>query len=225
LNYKLIIPARKNSKRFPGKNLVKLGNLYLLEHTIKYAIKNVRKEDIWVNSDDDEILEIAQSYSIQTYKRCQSLATDLTSTQSVIKDQLLFFKKEDIDVDSIILLQVTNPLRPPNLLIESIKIFQESGRSSLAGFSKLNKKHGLIQKERFIPTNYIPGQRMQDLTPEFFENGLIYITKKDSILKGEIITRDVYPMVIDHIFSTVDVDEPEDLEWAQFLINRNEIIR
>ena len=33
----VIIPARKNSKRLPGKNLLKVGGISLLDRTINYA--------------------------------------------------------------------------------------------------------------------------------------------------------------------------------------------
>ena len=50
----------------------------------------------------------------------------------------------------------------------------------------------------------MPGQRSQDLERQVYENGLIYITKSESILKNEIITKDVYPYVCDNINSKVD---------------------
>jgi 2-phospho-L-lactate guanylyltransferase (CobY/MobA/RfbA family) len=36
-----------------------------------------------------------------------------------------------------------------------------------------------------------------------------------------IIGEDVYPMVIDHVYAQVDIDEPDDLLLAEFLIDKS----
>jgi len=53
------------------------------------------------------------------------------------------------------------------------------------------------------------------------ENGLIYIVKKQAIKEKVIITQDVYPLVINTIESLVDIDEPEDIKFAEYLIIKN----
>ena len=70
----------------------------------------------------------------------------------------------------------------------------------------------------FKPTNYTPGQRSQDLEKAYFENGLLYITKSESILEGKVITDDVYPLVCDSLESTVDIDYLEDFVFAESLL-------
>ncbi len=218
---KVIIPARKNSKRLPGKNLIKLNGKELVKYSIEYALAYFDKQDIWVNSDDEKILEISKLYEINTYHRPANLATDYTPTVDVLKDQIQFFDISGIQLDNIVLLQVTNPLRTRELMLEAINLFKNFNRNSLATFSTLKKKYGTITNSEFIPKNYLPGQRMQDLEEDFFENGLLYITKKESVLNGNIITSDVYPYVVDDITSTVDIDEPMDLFWAEYLLKSN----
>ena len=88
----------------------------------------------------------------------------------------------------------------------------------MATFSISEKKLGKIKGGLFKPTNYLPGQRSQDLEKEYFENGLLYITKCKSILLGEIITEDVYPLVCNDLESKVDIDYLEDFIFAEFLL-------
>ena len=57
MKYKVIIPARANSKRLPGKNMKFLGNKPLIQYSIDYALNNFKADEIWVNSDDKEIIE------------------------------------------------------------------------------------------------------------------------------------------------------------------------
>lgn len=60
-------------------------------------------------------------------------------------------------------------------------IFERENRNSLASFTPLNKKYGKINSNKYFPSNYSVGQSMQDIEADYFENGLIYITKINSI--------------------------------------------
>ena len=48
--------ARKNSKRLPKKNILKLGNKLLIEYTLSAAIKSKIFRKIIVSTDDKKIL-------------------------------------------------------------------------------------------------------------------------------------------------------------------------
>lgn len=218
-----MIPARSGSKRFLGKNKAKLNGIPLINYSIQYALDcGIDKRDIWVNTDDPEILEIAISFQVNTYKRPDWLGGDLVPTIDVLEDQVDYWEKEKILVDAIILLQVTNPLRPPNLLQDGIQIFVKEKRASLATFSSLNKKFGVIKENHFLPRNYSPGQRMQDIEPLFYENGLLYISSVDSIRNGYVVSPDAFPLVIEHEFAQVDIDSPEDLNFAEAILKIHE---
>ena len=220
MKYIVIIPARSGSKRFPNKNIHPLNGIPLICHSINFAIINFDKCNIWVNTDSSIISDIVTPYGVNVYDRPQHLGSDYTSTIEVLKDQVESLISKNILFDAVILLQPTNPLRANSLIKEAIFKFENSNRSSLATFSKLNKKYGKIIEDFFLPTNYIPGQRMQDLSQEYFENGLIYITKVESILNNQIITSDTYPLVTEDDYSSVDIDYYEDLLFAEFLINK-----
>ena len=104
-------------------------------------------------------------------------------------------------------------------LEEAIEKFENSNRNSLATFSISKKKYGKIKGTIFQPTNYLPGQRSQDLENNFFENGSLYITKCDSIISGKVITDDVYPLICKDIDSTIDIDNYQDFLIAEALLN------
>ena len=216
--YKIIIPARANSKRLPGKNMKILGDKPLIQHSIDFALNHFSSDSIWVNSDDQNILDFAKKKGVKTLLRPNNLATDFTSTVDVLKFQVNYFKKQNIACDAIILLQPTNPFREDNLIKEALEKFQQSKRNSLATFSISEKKLGLIEEGVFKPTNYVPGQRSQDLEKTYFENGLLYITKCKSILSGKILTEDLYPLICYSIESTVDIDYIEDFIFAESLL-------
>ena len=219
MNFQIVIPARKNSKRLAGKNLRLLNGKPLVQYSIEIA-KQAFKNSVWVNSDDQDILDLSEKLEVNLLSRPKELATDKTPTIDVLKYQLEYFKNNNIACDAIILLQPTSPFRSLSLLQDCIKHFMNSRRDSLATFSVIKKKLDNVKKNKFTPLNYIPGSRSQDLDNLYYENGSIYISKCKSISNNEIITKDVYPYLTNELLFSIDIDTIEDLEYAEFLINK-----
>lgn len=221
--FKIIIPARKGSKRLINKNIRQLGGIPLIQHTIDFALLQIEisHNDIWVNTDCPDIEKIAKNNGLNVYRRPISLGSDHTPTVDVLFDQVNFFFKENISLDYIVLLQPTSPFRPKNILNDAITIINERKVSSLSTFSLLNKKYGKIESDRFYPLNYEPGVRSQDIKAEYFENGLLYITSIKNIISKKIITEDTYPLVVDDKNFILDIDTIHDLNYAQYLILNN----
>ena len=193
----------------------------LIQHSIDFALNIVPKNSIWVNSDDLEIIELCEKLFINKLFRPSQLATDFTTTAEVLKHHVQYFQSNSIDCDAVILLQPTNPLREKKTFLEAIKVFEKSGRNSLATFSISEKKLGKIIDHRFRPINYVPGQRSQEIEKSYYENGSLYITKVKCILKDNIITDDVYPFITNDVKSTVDIDYLEDFIFAETLLKLN----
>lgn len=216
-----ILPARGGSKRFPGKNIRQLGELPLLVHSITYAQENSTIiDDIYVSTDNEEIKKIAIQFGAKVIDRPLSISGDLEPTVSALKHVL---QSIETDVENVILLQATNPLRPQNLLIEAFEVYQKENHDSLFTVSRNHQKFGKIKNDKFIPFNYSIGQRSQDLNPLFFENGLLYIARASLILNDIIISENAFPFEVNHIFAQVDIDTPEDLEYAEYLFQKNKI--
>jgi len=212
-----IIPARGGSKRLPRKNTKLLGEIPLLAHSILYAKQHNFIHAVYVSTDDVVIKEIALQYGAIVIDRPQALSGDLEPTVSALKHVL-----ESIDeiIENVILLQATNPLRPQNLLQNAFAIFQEQQTNSLFTVSRSHHKLGKIINNRFIPYNYEVGQRSQDLEPLYYENGLLYISKSSVILNNEIITKEAFPLEVNHPFANVDIDTQEDFDYAEYLLNK-----
>ena len=69
--------ARKNSKRLPKKNILKLGRKLLIEHTIVASIKSNIFDKIIVSSDDEKIISLKKKYKDVFFdKRPKNLASD-----------------------------------------------------------------------------------------------------------------------------------------------------
>lgn len=213
-----IIPARGGSKRLTNKNSLILGGIPLIVHSILFAKSNSAIiDEIYVSTNDETIKKIAIEYGVKVVDRPENLSGDFEPTVSALKHVLHTL---DFDVENVILLQATNPLRPENLLKEAFAVFQKQNCDSLFTVSRNHQKLGKIENRVFVPFNYKIGQRSQDLEPLYFENGLLYITKSAQIIKDIIISETAFPFELNSIFATVDIDTQDDLEYAEYLFNK-----
>ncbi|KAB1067030.1 acylneuraminate cytidylyltransferase family protein [Tamlana haliotis] len=213
-----IIPARGKSKRLPNKNTKLLGGVPLLIHSINYAKQHNFIDAIYVSTNDENIRKIALNCGVQVIDRPEGLSGDLEPTVSALKHVL---ESIDCDVENVVLLQPTNPLRPKDLLKDAFQTFVEKDFDSLFTVTRSYEKLGKIENSCFKSFNYAIGQRSQDLEPLYYENGLLYITKAKHILKNVIITEKAYPFEVDHVFAKVDIDTQEDFDYAEFLFHKS----
>lgn len=211
-----IIPARGGSKRVPNKNIIEFNGLPLLVHSIKFAQANSELiDDIYVSTDNEQIKKVARQYGAKVIDRPAELSGDFEPTVTAIKHTLSVI---DDEVDNVVLLQATNPLRPKNLLKEAFVIFEKKNVESLFTVTRDYKKLGKIVDKTFRPYNYKIGQRSQDLEPLYYENGLLYITKATLINQDTIFNGDAYPLVTEHVFGTIDIDTLEDFDLAKIML-------
>lgn len=213
-----IIPARGGSKRLPGKNVLSLGGIPLLVHSIRYAQSNPTIiDEVYVSTDDAAIKEVALAFGAKVIDRPAALSGDFEPTLSSLQHVL---KTIDEVVDTLVLLQPTNPLRPVDLLSQCFQVYLDRHLDSLFTVTQNHHKLGKIANDQFVPFNYELGQRSQDLEPLYFENGLLYITKATTILEGSIISATAYPFVVNDVVATVDIDTKEDFEYAEYIMHR-----
>lgn len=211
-NITTIIPARAQSKRFPGKNSVEFLGLPLIVHSIKYAQAQKGIGQVVVSTDCPEIKKIALTHGAEVIDRPEYLATDITPTVDVLQHALTVL---DCSTEWVVLLQPTNPLRPVDLFERAQETIQATGAKSLFTVSPNHKKIGHIDQGTFKPLNYNPGMRSQDMTPTYYENGMLYMTHVDLIRQGIIFDQTSVPLIVEHPFGQVDIDVPGDLALAK----------
>jgi N-acylneuraminate cytidylyltransferase len=216
-NFLVVIPARAGSKRLQGKNRIAFDGKALISHSIEFAKSQIGC-DIIISSNDELIKPIAKEYDIEFMWRKEELSCDNSTTLDVLIDVIKRVKKS---YEYIILLQATNPLRPKNLFQNCLKLLQKYPTQSILTVSKNKLKFGEIKGDCYCPVNYSFGQRGQDLSPLYYENGLLYIIPITVLLQGQLMSDSAVAHIVDHPFSSVDIDYKEDLLWAEFLIKKH----
>ena len=112
------IPARKGSKRLPGKNKKLFHGKPLVQWSIDQAKEAKVFDRIVVSTDDSDILEMADKSGVIPVQRQEQLATDEADINDVIFD---FFARPENHCDNVCLLNPTHPLRTAKDIKESYK--------------------------------------------------------------------------------------------------------
>lgn len=214
-----LIPARSGSKGLPGKNIVDLCGRPLLAYSIDAARESGVIEEVYVSSDDTEILSVAEEFGARCFQRAIELAQDSTPTDLVIEEFILKtgLKAEDI----IVLLQPTSPLRKSGHIIRSIEQFKKTKacRALISVVEVENKYlYGSVVIDgvlKSISEEYSKIPRRQDLPKLVLPNGAIYIfTVKEFMVDRCIPAENVIPFVMDEQ-SSIDIDTIDDLRIAK----------
>ena len=214
-----VIPAREGSKRLPGKNLALLGGIPLVSHSIRFAVANPQIRRVLVSTDSDEIASVAISEGALVVERPAELATDRATTSSVLEHAWRSIPG-DAKPEAIATLQPTSPFRLPAWIGACVDRLDGSPFDSTATVSPVSTKVGTVEAGEYLP-QYTLETRSQDLRPRYRENGVIYLTRAESIAGGSIFGKRVGAVIIDHLYATIDIDELADLNYAEAVMGMN----
>ena len=133
-----IIPARRGSKRLPGKNIKILGDKPLIAWTIEAAKNSQYIDHIIVSTDSDKIAKVAKNWGVAVpFERPSYLSTDEASSEDVIVHTLNWIEEnEGILFDYFILLQPTSPLRQTKDIDQALELMEKKNASSVVSVVK-----------------------------------------------------------------------------------------
>lgn len=206
-----VIPARGGSKRLPGKNLAPFAGRPLLAWSILAARAAPSVDGVWVSTDDPSIAAAAREYGAEVIDRPAELARDGTLTIDAIVHAAREIENRVGTIEAAMTLQPTNPLRPVAMIEEAVARFRAVPCDSLVSVSQRPLKTGDISDGYFRPS-YVFCQPSQHTPPLTYENGVLYITRRDTLLEaGSLCGERILAFVTERPFDDVDIDEEADL--------------
>ena len=225
MNILIIIPARGGSRGIPRKNLRALNGKPLIYYSITNALKSKFKPEVYVSSDDDEILMFAGRFGAKKFKRNSRLSDDKTTLEPVIYNAFMeISSKNKKQYDLIITMQPTSPLLSTKSLDSAIQKFLDNEETDVM-ISVKEKRHLSWKQDgdNFIP-NYKERLNRQQLEPIFEETGSFVICRPENLIKfkkriaGKI---DLYPL---NKKEAIDIDDYDDWALCNFYLKRKKIL-
>lgn len=176
-----LIPARAGSKGIPGKNLLEVGGMSLLERAVRLGQGANRVDAVWVSTDDLAMHRIAGTMgAAMKTLRPERLATDTALSIDVI---IHAAAEMDIPPEShVLLLQTTSPLRASTDMEDVLDLYErEPSCHSVVSVTPHAEPHPYkLQKiedgrlSSFLGVE--PGVPRQQLPPVYRLNGAFYLS-------------------------------------------------
>ncbi|MBO6960193.1 MAG: acylneuraminate cytidylyltransferase family protein [Prochlorococcus marinus CUG1438] len=225
-----VVPARGGSKGIPRKNLRKISGKSLIKHASEICKALPFLDYSIISTDDKEMASEARDCGLEVpFIRPEILGTDNASsvdmwTHAWITSEKILKKKFDISI----LLEPTSPLRVPKDIELCLTELIKNDYPAVATVS-LMPAHYRPQKALEIKNDgkigfYLPNDNSyvprQKIPPYFYRNGICYaLTRKKLIEEKTILDESCHAILINR--EVINIDDPFDLELAEFLFKRS----
>lgn len=214
-----IIPARGGSKGVPQKNIRLLAGKPLISHTIEQVVHAQYNIEIYVSTDDVAIADISSQAGSRVIIRPVSLAGDKSTSESALLHALNEIESRG-SVDFVVFLQCTSVFRSSADIEGAINQIIKDKSDSLLSVVPSHRFLWQASDKGAESINYDfkHRPRRQDMTPQYQENGSIYIFKPwvlrqlNNRLGGKIT---LYEM---DECSAIDIDSELDFKVAELLL-------
>jgi len=211
-----VIPARGGSVGLPGKNIKLLNGIPLVARSVLAAKQSQKVSEVYVSSDADNILAVAEKYGAKGIKRPKGISGSIASSESALLHALCHLKENGEEpADILVFLQCTSPFTTSEHIDNVLLAMEKTGADS--AFSAI-ENHGFIWQigkdglaKGITHDEQKPRQRRQDMSPRYLENGAIYAMKIPQFIESgnRFCGRTVLvPIEVEPI----EIDTPED--WA-----------
>lgn len=230
-NILAVVPARGGSKGIPRKNLCRLAGASLVEHAARAAAALKWIDRAVLSTDDDEIAAEGKNTGLEVpFMRPPELAADMAGSIEMWQhawraSEAHFRERYDISI----LLEPTSPMRRPEDITAAVDTLIENDCAAAATVSRAPAhftphKCLTVDGDGTIGFYHQQGRRYairQKIPAYYFRNGICYAVKRKTLLEeARIIEADCRAVVIER--HVVNIDDWHDLEYAEFLMNKND---
>ena len=216
MNIICIIPARDGSKRIPGKNIVPLLGVPLIEHTIHHAKASKYINQVLVYSDGEDIREASRKAGAATMVRPPEISRDHDQPESALIIALSNMEAiYNVEYDLLVFLQCTSPIRRKgdidNVIEKSLELKTSIYSATATWHYIIHDGYGnwYAEHER---------ARSQDRKPALAEDGSIYVLSPNELKKhNNRMNVHSMPYIIPW-WCGLEIDEEEDIETCELIM-------
>lgn len=225
-----VVPARGGSKGIPRKNLCRLAGRSLIAHVAAVVADLDWLAYAVLSTDDTEIAEEGRRCGLEVpFMRPPQLSGDRATAVDTWRHAWLASEEATgLQFAQSVLLEPTSPLRTPDDVEHAVRMLTEHRCSSVVTVSRSPAHFAPERTLRIDEHGYLGPYLADGLTytsrqlvgSYYYRNGLAYaVTRASLVEQGTIIGDDTLALPVER--PVVNIDEPLDLEWAEFLLQRN----
>lgn len=231
INILAVVPARGGSKGIPRKNLRKIGGISLIGRVGKVVEQLSWINKVIISTDDPKMAEEGVKFGMDApFLRPTNLSSDTATGLDTWKHAFQFAEKYyGICFDISVYLEPTSPSRLAEDIERTILALTESNNSAAATVSKTPgsftpHKTLTIDNQDHIKFYLPEGNQYsirQKIPSYYHRNGICYAMKREALLVEQdcTINESCAAIVIER--PVVNIDDPCDLDYAEFLLSRS----
>ena len=201
MNY-CIVPARKDSKRLPRKNLRRIRGRTLIDIALSSALSSSLFDRVILTTNIPEmLLKYKYHDSISIHERNKALCKDVSQSSEFVRDIIDSFDLQN--EDTIFIMQPTSPLRRVIDIINAMKHYRSVNMPVLS-----LSKAGESSKIFSIEDDNTPVNTGKDI---YIQDGAVYIFSVNMFKEnGRIPQEEFSPYIMEYPFN-IDIDNYRDL--------------
>ena len=227
-----VILARGGSKGIPRKNLRILCGKPLVAYTVEAALRARRLNRVVLSTDGEEIARVAAEHGVEVIMRPAEYATDTAPMDLALRHAVRVIERQGDKVDIVVALYANIPVRQERIIDQVVDKLISSGADSVQTYAPYRTPPQWayrVDDDKPTPLEgcYVPSYRRQDLIPAYHPDGAVVAVCRDILMQSEGAPVETEAFlgtdrraVVQSPEDTVDVDEPFDLLWAEFLLER-----
>lgn len=220
-----VIPIRAGSKGLPGKNLRLLGGIPLYQHSLNQARAAGASLTV-ITTDIEEVLEADLGTDVHMHHRPHELCGDEVEMSRVVADVLQH--SEFDNGQTVVLLQVTSPLRRPQQIVAAVRQFHSTGQDMVISVCEANRsvlKYGTVDCGIFLPLrSWRDTFSNRQLLPAVYRpNGAIYVFSASWFRTHGDFSAESIGVLLMPEEDSIDIDTIEDFDQCNYIVERREM--
>lgn len=228
MNILVVIPARGGSKGLPGKNIKLLKGKHLINYSVELARSIFEDKDICVTTDSEEIKSVVERTGLKVpFIRPDFLSQDSSGTREVLIHAIDFYENDGRQIDFVLLLQPTSPLRSVQNInevlalctseIDMIVSVKETRANPYYVLFEENNKGYLVNSKKGNFT------RRQDCPVVWEYNGSIYLINTKSLKAKPISDFKRIKKYEMSELNSIDIDNYLDWDVAEMILSKKKV--
>lgn len=206
------LPAKGTSERIESKNMKLLNGKPLFLHTLEKLVSCDFIDEVYLDSESDEILNYASYLNYIPLKRKAELATNKTDGH-----QMFYNEVSQVEADIYIQILGTSPFITPKTIKKGIDILLEHKEYDSVVLMKKEKEYLWKDGQPLYDKFHIPNSNT--LPDTIIESMGLYIVKKEAALRTKMRYGDHVYMLTASAIETIDVNYPDEFELAEAIMH------
>jgi regulator of RNase E activity RraA/CMP-N-acetylneuraminic acid synthetase len=204
------VPAKGSSERIENKNAKLLDGRPLVIHTLDKLLKCRHVDEVYLDTESDDIAKLARHLPVNIMKRSRFLASNGTDGHALFMNEV-----HHVDADIYVQALCTAPFVRPETIDRAIDLLMSDARYDSVALVRKEKQYLWTDGQPAYGLGRIPNS--VELPPTVIEAMSLYVVRRDAALAtGRRFGNRVHLLETSPIES-IDVNTPGDFELAEYI--------